>query len=91
MAYLLESGDARMMLTADTTNHYVWSLEHPEWEILYDADKAQAVATRQRILGMLADERIPMLGYHMPFPAAGFVEREGEGFRWVPVTYQFTS
>ena len=91
MAYLLDSGDARMMLTADTTNHYVWSLEHPEWEVLYDADKAQAAATRQRILGMLADERIPMLGYHMPFPAAGFVEREGEGFRWVPVTYQFTS
>ena len=57
----------------------------------FDADKAQAIATRQRILGRVADERISMLGYHMPFPAAGFVERDGEGFRWVPVSYQFTS
>jgi glyoxylase-like metal-dependent hydrolase (beta-lactamase superfamily II) len=91
MAYLLESGDARMMITADTANHYVWSVENPDWEVLYDADKAQAIETRQRILGRLADERIAMLGYHMPFPAAGFVERDGERFRWVPVSYQFTS
>jgi glyoxylase-like metal-dependent hydrolase (beta-lactamase superfamily II) len=90
MAYLLESGDARMMITADTANHYVWSVENPDWEVLYDADKAQAIETRQRILGRLADERIAMLGYHMPFPAAGFVERDGERFRWVPVSYQFT-
>ncbi len=29
-----------------------------------------------------------MIGYHMPFPAAGFVETRGEGFRFVPVSYQ---
>lgn len=29
-----------------------------------------------------------MIGYHMPFPAVGFVETRGKGFRFVPVSYQ---
>ena len=37
---------------------------------------------------MLADSRTPMIGYHMPFPAAGYVETRGDGFRFVPVSYQ---
>ena len=37
---------------------------------------------------MIADERIPMIGYHMPFPATGFVETAGNGFRYVPTSYQ---
>ena len=35
------------------------------------------------------DDRIAMLGYHMPAPGIGFVEADGEGFRWVPMSYQF--
>lgn len=29
-----------------------------------------------------------MIGYHMPFPAADYVERRGAGFRFAPVSYQ---
>jgi hypothetical protein len=38
---------------------------------------------------MLAADGVPMIGYHMPFPALGFVEARGDGFRWVPASYQF--
>ena len=88
MAFHLESEGARLMLTADTANHYVWSLAHPEWEVRFDADKAAAAASRKRIFGQIAADRIPFIGYHMPFPATGFVEAAGEGFRYVPVSYQ---
>jgi len=89
MTYHLESGDDRLLLIADTTNHYVWSLAYPEWEVRFDADKAVAAETRKKILGMVAADRIPMVGYHMPFPGMGFVETRGEGgFRYVPVSYQ---
>ena len=37
---------------------------------------------------MLAADKTPMIGYHMPFPAAGFVEPREDGFRYVPVSYQ---
>ena len=88
MAYMIEDGGQQILLAADLANHYVWSLAYPDWEVLFDADKEAAAATRRRILGMLASDRIPMMGYHMPFPAAGFVDTREEGFRWVPVSYQ---
>jgi glyoxylase-like metal-dependent hydrolase (beta-lactamase superfamily II) len=88
MVYLLDSGGQQLVLTADLANHYVWSFAHPEWEVRFDMDKAAATQARRDVLGMLAADRVPMIGYHMPFPAAGFVEQRGDGFRFVPVSYQ---
>lgn len=88
MVYRIESDGAQMMLLADTANHYVWSLQRPDWEVRFDADKAQAAETRKRVLGMLAADRIPFAGYHMPFPGIGYVEAQGDGFRYVPASYQ---
>lgn len=88
MAYMLESEGQKLALIADATNHYVWSLAHPDWEVRFDMDKAAAAATRRSLLGMLAADRVPFIGYHMPFPAMGFVEARGEGFHYVPASYQ---
>lgn len=88
MTYMLESGGAQMLLIADTANHHVWSLAYPDWEVRFDADKAAAAATRRAILGMAAADRFPIIGYHLPFPAAGYVETRGDGFHYVSVSYQ---
>jgi glyoxylase-like metal-dependent hydrolase (beta-lactamase superfamily II) len=88
MAYVIESSDKALVLTADTANHYVWSLAHPDWEVSFDADKAAAAQTRRKLFGMIAADRVPFIGYHMPFPSVGFVEPQGEGFRFVPASYQ---
>ena len=88
MSFRVDSGERSLLIAGDMTNHYVYSLAHPDWEVSFDADKAQAAETRRRVLGMLATDRIPMAGYHMPFPAAGYVETAGDGFRWVPESYQ---
>lgn len=73
MGYMLESGGRQLMLTADLANHYVWSFARPDWAFSFDGDAGAASASRRKILGMLAADKIPMIGYHMPFPAAGFV------------------
>ncbi len=54
----------------------------------FDADKAAAAATRRKVFGMIAADRLPFIGYHMPFPATGFIEENGDGFRYVPSSYQ---
>ncbi|WP_171130787.1 MULTISPECIES: MBL fold metallo-hydrolase [unclassified Ruegeria] len=84
----LESNGQRLILTGDLANHYIWSFAHPEWEVRFDMDKAAATESRRKVLGMLAADKVPMVGYHMPFPGAGFVETRGDGFRFVPVSYQ---
>lgn len=88
MAYMLESNGQRLALTADSANHYVWSLAYPDWEVRFDADKPAAAAVRKSLFGMLAADKIPFIGYHMPFPALGYVETAGSGFRYVPASYQ---
>lgn len=90
LSFRVESGGERVLILGDVANHYVWSLGHPDWEVLYDNDKVAAAATRRRVLGMLAQERMAAQGFHLPFPSLGFVQAEGEGFAWVPVSYQFT-
>ncbi len=89
MIYNIESEGRRLVLTADTANHFILSLQQPEWEVRFDADKAAAAATRKAVFGMLASDRVPFIGYHMPFPSVGFIETMGEGYRFVPETYQF--
>jgi glyoxylase-like metal-dependent hydrolase (beta-lactamase superfamily II) len=88
MAYHIESEGKRLLVWADTCIHYVMSIQRPEWPIDVDDDKDKAVATRKRILDMVASDRLFVAGFHMPFPGLGHVERSAGGYRWVPVSYQ---
>ena len=89
MAFHLESAGKRLLITGDTANHFVLSLQKPDWEVRFDMDKAAAAATRRKVFDMVAADRIPFIGYHMPFPAAGYVEAMDGGFRFIPESYQF--
>jgi glyoxylase-like metal-dependent hydrolase (beta-lactamase superfamily II) len=88
MVFRLDSGGSQVLLMADLANHYVWSVAYPDWEVRFDADKAAAAQARRRILGMAASERMPVIGYHMPFPGIGFIDTREDGFRYVPTSYQ---
>ncbi|PPD00562.1 MAG: MBL fold metallo-hydrolase [Hyphomicrobium sp.] len=89
LAFLIESNNQSLLLWGDCAHHQVASLARPDWHCAFDVDKAQAALTRQRIFEMAATEKFPVVGYHMPFPSMGYVERlQGSGFRWVPHSYQ---
>jgi glyoxylase-like metal-dependent hydrolase (beta-lactamase superfamily II) len=88
MTYMLDSNDQQLLIFADLANHYVWSLAHPDWEVRFDMDKAAAAASRRKVLGMLAADSVPFIGYHMPFPGVGYVETRGDGYHYVPHSYQ---
>ncbi len=86
MVYRLDSAGQGLVIFADLANHPVWSLARPDWEVRFDSDKEAAAASRRNVLGMIAADRIPAIGYHMPFPAVGYVAT-GSGdaaFHWVP-------
>ena len=89
MIFRIESGGRTLIVTGDTSNHFVLSLQRPEWKVVFDWDAAQAIATRKKVFDMIAAQKLPFLGYHMPFPSVGFVEKRGEGYHFIPETYQF--
>jgi glyoxylase-like metal-dependent hydrolase (beta-lactamase superfamily II) len=87
-AWMIESGGRQLLIAADFANHYIWSVGHPDWEVKFDMDKQAAAATRRRLLGMLAADKVPFVGYHMPWPGIGYVEARGDGFAYTPASYQ---
>ena len=48
-----------------------------------DPDAQAAEATRRRVLDEVATDRIQVIGYHFPFPAAGHILRDGEGYSYL--------
>lgn len=88
MAFNVESNGQRLYLWADVTNHYVMSLQRPEWGVHFDHDKPAAIAVRKKTLDMVAHDKCLAIGFHMPFPAFGYVDKTTDGYRWVPASYQ---
>ena len=90
-ALMLESEGEKLLFIADVTNHPALFARHPHWAVAFDMDPEQAVATRRRLLGMIADEGLRMAGYHYPYPATGRMIRDGEGFRFLPAQFAMVS
>lgn len=89
MIFRLDSEGKALVLTADTANHFVLSLQRPDWEVRFDMDKEKAAEARKKVFDMIATDKLAFAGYHMPFPAAGYVEKLDQGYRFVPLAYQF--
>ena len=81
--FRVSDGSEQMMFVADVTNRPEIMMANPDWQIVFDFDGAAAAATRRRVLDMVATDRIRVTGYHFPFPANGYVARQGNGYRFV--------
>ena len=57
------------------------SFAKPEWRWGSDVDVDLGITTRKRTLDFLATDKIPLLGYHLPWPGVGRVERQGTAYR----------
>lgn len=87
-AFAITSGNDRLLLIADTTNHPALFVRYPDWSARFDQDAEAARQTRHRLLDMAASERMLVTGYHFPFPAAGHIARDGDGYRLVPMQWR---
>jgi glyoxylase-like metal-dependent hydrolase (beta-lactamase superfamily II) len=86
-SYVLSSGNEAVFIQSDVTNIPALFVRHPHWHVMYDQDPAQAEITRRRVYDMLAAERIRVQGFHFPFPANGYVEKHGAGYRLIPAPW----
>jgi glyoxylase-like metal-dependent hydrolase (beta-lactamase superfamily II) len=84
MSFAVASGSARVLIQSDLTSIPDLFLRNPDWQLLFDMDPVQAVQTRRKFLDMAAAEKAPVIGYHFHFPAMGYVEKDGTGYRLVP-------
>jgi glyoxylase-like metal-dependent hydrolase (beta-lactamase superfamily II) len=74
-----------LIVGADALTHPLISFQHPQWRPIADHVPDQAVTTRQRLLDRLAIDRLKLIGFHLPYPGLGTVERANGSYRFVPV------
>ena len=73
-----------VMIVGDAVaNHHV-AFEQPQWPSGTDQDASEGAATRAGLLDRMAGDGMEMVGFHLPFPGIGRVERERTGYRFVP-------
>jgi glyoxylase-like metal-dependent hydrolase (beta-lactamase superfamily II) len=88
VAFAVASGNQSMLVLSDTTNHPWLFARNPEWQAIFDMDGNMAVDTRKKLLDRASADRMLVQGYHFPFPASGYIGRDGKGYNFVPVMWQ---
>lgn len=86
--FLFESKGQKMHHIVDLAHHFAIMMPHPDWTVGFDINESMAAATRKATFARLAAEGTPTFGYHLPFPALGRIKTRGDGFRWVPSTWE---
>jgi glyoxylase-like metal-dependent hydrolase (beta-lactamase superfamily II) len=71
--------------------HISDALAHPlfmgntDWYSTYDANPAQALEIKRKLMDMCVSENLLVFGAHFPFPGLGYVKQEQERWGWQPV------
>jgi glyoxylase-like metal-dependent hydrolase (beta-lactamase superfamily II) len=86
MALAISSGEDRLYHLSDVALSPI-HLAQPEWTPRYDIDPVQAIETKRRLFDQAAAESALVFAHHFPpFPGIGRVVKEGDGWRWQPVS-----
>jgi glyoxylase-like metal-dependent hydrolase (beta-lactamase superfamily II) len=86
-SYVLSSGNSKLFIQSDVTNVPALFVSNPGWHAGYDQDGAMAEATRRKTYDMIVAEKLPVQGFHYPFPGIGHLEKSGDGYRLVPAPW----
>jgi glyoxylase-like metal-dependent hydrolase (beta-lactamase superfamily II) len=79
------AGGEGLIISGDAATNEIASFQHPTARFGYDTIPDLAIRNRARLIERAATDRIKLLGYHWTYPGVGFAERNGNGFRYVPV------
>jgi glyoxylase-like metal-dependent hydrolase (beta-lactamase superfamily II) len=81
----IESAGERLLIAGDVLSHPAVSFARPDWPMGNDLDRVRGAAVRKRLADQLALERMAFVGFHLPWPGYGIVERAGSAYRFVPL------
>ena len=84
MAFEIRQGSEAVMVVGDAIGNGHLALARPDWPSGADQDPETGIATRTRLLDMLATDRMAMVGFHLPEGGLGHVERHDGAYRFVP-------
>jgi glyoxylase-like metal-dependent hydrolase (beta-lactamase superfamily II) len=85
-SHIVASGSDRVLIQADVTAGLgLVFARYPGWHVAADMDGPLAEQSRRKLYDMAVAEKMPVHGYHFPFPALGHLDKDGNGYRLTPV------
>jgi len=81
-SFHLKQGSDSVMVVGDVITNPLYSFSHPDWQMGTDSDAAQGVKARKMLLDRMAAEKMQIIGYHLPHPGTGYVERKGADYAY---------
>jgi glyoxylase-like metal-dependent hydrolase (beta-lactamase superfamily II) len=87
-AFLIRSSEAKWLIWGDVTHAMPIQMPCPDVALSFDVDSENAIQTRKQVLEYAARNNITVGGMHIPFPAAGNVQKatDGAGYRFSPLS-----
>lgn len=83
----LTSGGEALTFAGDAV--FAVGFDHPDWHNGFEHDPEEAARVRGRLLQELAKTGELLVATHMPFPSVGRVALDGDGFRFVPIFWDY--
>ncbi len=77
------AGGEGLIVGGDALTHAQISFAHPEWRPVADHVPDEAAATRRKLLDRLASDRSLLIGFHLPYPGVGRVQRSDGAYRFI--------
>lgn len=79
-AFRIASGKSQLLVWGDLVHAASLQFLHPEWSFAFDTDRSLAVESRKKVFDMMATDRTPVVGAHLPFPGHGYVLKTQRGY-----------
>jgi glyoxylase-like metal-dependent hydrolase (beta-lactamase superfamily II) len=87
-SFIIASGSDQLVHQVDVTaGAATLFTRKPGWHFLFDTDGQLAEQTRRKFYDMVSTDKVRVQGYHFPFPAVGYIDKDGDGYRFVPAPW----
>lgn len=83
MSFVVHGASDSVLVVGDAITNVLVSFEKPEWHSGSDQNPAMGAATRTALLDRLAVDGSRIVGYHLPHPGQGRVERKDGAYRFI--------
>lgn len=83
-SFEIRDGASAVMVGGDAIGNHHVALARPDWHSGSDQDPELGASTRVRLLDKLQADDIALLGFHLPEGGLGRIEKQAQGYRFIP-------
>jgi glyoxylase-like metal-dependent hydrolase (beta-lactamase superfamily II) len=86
---IVESESSKLLICGDALLDPQTSLLFPDWIPENDMDPFKAIKSRKKVLSLVTNEKMALLGFHFPFPGVGHIIPMENSYQFLPTSIRW--